>query len=180
MKAQTDNPATRRRFLQLAGGVAVTSVLGRSTAFAARPAERPAPATADPAQVETKIRALRENKYSCSQATFLGICTTFGGSLTEEQLIALSAGFAGGIGRTYNDGTCGALAAGVMAAGFYLPGQAEQAITIAKELFEQFKKREGTVICKDILKKYGGFGNCTNCCLNVGHDVAEMVRNLNA
>lgn len=178
MEAQTINPTTRRRFLQLAGGVAVAGVLSRAPAFAAHAAERPASVPA--AQVEAEIRALREKKYSCSQATFLGICKTFGGSLTEEQLMALSAGFAGGIGRTYNDGTCGALAAGVMAAGFYLPGQPEQAISVAKELFEQFKKREGTVICQDILQKYGGFGNCTNCCLHVGHDVAEILRNRNA
>ena len=94
--------------------------------------------------------------------------------------MALSAGFAGGIGRTFDDGTCGALVAGVMAVGMYLPGQPDKTIRIAKELFERFKKREGTVICKDILQKYGRFTHCTDCCLNVGHDVADILQNRNA
>lgn len=174
METQAGHPTTRRHFLQLAGGVAVAGIFSQAPTFAAHAEERPASLPAA-AQVEAEIRALREKKYSCSQATFLGICKTFGGSLTEDQRMALSAGFAGGIGRTYNDGTCGALAAGIMAVGFYLPGQTEQAITVAKKLFEQFKKREGTVICKDILQKYSGFAHCTDCCLNVGHDVAALL-----
>lgn len=46
------------------------------------------------------ITKLREEGYSCSQATFLGLCRALGSELTDKQLKALSAGFRGGIGKT--------------------------------------------------------------------------------
>lgn len=95
--------------------------------------------------------------------------------MAEEQLLALSTGFAGGIGKTFSDGTCGALVGGVMAVGLYLPGQTDKAVSAGKQLFERFKEKENTVICKDILQKYGGFSNCTNCCVHVGRDVAAIL-----
>lgn len=55
--------------------------------------------------------------------------------------MALSVGFRGGIGRSYNEGTCGALSAGIMALGIYLPTQSEKALALSKELFDHFKKR---------------------------------------
>ena len=173
-------PASRRTFLKLAGSVAVAGVLTHSADAVALSGERnrqqSGAMTVDASRIEAAILDLREKKLSCAQATFLGICKALGSSLTEEQLLALSAGFAGGIGRTYNDGTGGALVGGVMAAGLFLPGQTEKAVTAAKQLFEQFKEREGTVICKEILKKYSGFSNCTNCCVHVGRDVAALLQ----
>ena len=173
------HPTTRRSFLQLAGGIAAAGIFSQAQVFEAHAGERPASLPAA-ARVEAEIRALRERKFSCSQATFLGICKALGSCLSEEEVLALSAGFAGGIGRTYNDGTCGALVAGVMAAGLYLPGQTEQAMADAKKLFEQFRQREESVICKDILKKYNGFAHCTDCCLNVARDVTAILQNRNA
>lgn len=175
MENRTDSTSTRRHFLKLAGGIAVAGALVQSSAFSVFAQERTLSARVTAEQVEAEIIALREKKYSCSQATFLGICKAFGGTLPEEQLLALSAGFAGGIGKTFNDGSCGALVGGVMAVGLYQPGQTEKAVTDGKRLFEQFKEREGTVICKDILQKYGGFSNCTNCCRHVGRDVAAIL-----
>lgn len=175
MENRTHGTSTRRHFLKLASGAALAGVLAQSSAQGASAKGGILPATATAEQVEAQIIALREKKHSCSQATFVGICKAFGGSLTEEQLLALSAGFAGGIGKTFNDGSCGALVGGVMAAGLYQPGQTEKAVTDGKGLFEQFKQREGSVICKDILQKYGGFSNCTNCCRDVGRDVAAIL-----
>lgn len=175
MESTTVNSTARRNFLKLAGGVAVAGVLAHSPAFSALAQERPAYAIATATRVEAEIIALREKKHSCSQATFVGICKALGGTLTDEQLLALSAGFAGGIGKTFNDGTCGALVGGVMAVGLYQPGQTDKAVIDGKRLFEQFKEREGTVICKDILQKYSGFSNCTNCCRHVGHDVVAIL-----
>lgn len=129
-------------------------------------------------KVAQQIRQLREQKYTCSQATFLGICKTLGSDLTEDQIMAISSGFAGGIGRTFNEGTCGALVAGSMALGLYLPGQNEKTIALSKELFDYFKQRQGTVICGNITQKHG-FTRCTGCCICVGEKVAELLQREN-
>lgn len=172
-------PTNRRNFLKLAGGVAVAGVWTHSTGIIAlaqeRHQQRPDAIIVEASQIEAAILDLREKKHSCSQATFLGICKALGGSLAEGQLLALSTGFAGGIGKTFSDGTCGALVGGVMAVGLYLPGQTDKAVSAGKQLFERFKEKENTVICKDILQKYGGFSNCTNCCVHVGRDVAAIL-----
>lgn len=126
-------------------------------------------------KVADKIREYRNQKYTCSQATFLGICKTLGSDLTEEQLMDISAGFAGGIGRTFNEGTCGALTVGTIALGMYLPGESEKSIALSKELFEHFKKQEGTVICGNITQKHG-FTRCTGCCVCIGEKVAEILQ----
>lgn len=125
-------------------------------------------------EIEKTISRLRQRNYSCSQATLLGICQTLGSRLSEEELLALSAGFRGGIGRSYNEGTCGALSAGIMAIGMYFPGEDERTIAQAKELFDHFRQRQGTVICGNIVQKYG-FTRCTGCCLCVGVKVGELL-----
>ncbi len=44
-------------------------------------------------KVRVEITRLREQNYSCSQATLLGICRTLGSNLPEQQIMAFSAGF---------------------------------------------------------------------------------------
>lgn len=126
-------------------------------------------------KVRIEIARLREQNYSCSQATLLGICKALGSSLTEQQIMALSAGFRGGIGRSYNEGTCGALSVGVMALGMYLPDKNEKTIALSKELFDHFKQANGTVICGNIVQRHG-FSRCTGCCLCIGNKVAELLQ----
>lgn len=126
-------------------------------------------------KVADKIRDYRSQKYTCSQATFLGICKTLGCELTEEQLMAVSAGFAGGIGRTFNEGTCGALTVGTVALGMYLKGENEKSIALSKELFDHFMQQEGTVICGNITQKHG-FSRCTGCCVCIGEKVTEILQ----
>lgn len=129
-------------------------------------------------KVSNQVRELRKQQYTCSQATFTGICKTLGSELTDEQLMAISAGFAGGIGRSYNEGSCGALVAGTMALGIYLPGENEKTIALSKELFEHFKQQEGTVICGNITQKHG-FSRCTGCCACVAEKVTELLQREN-
>lgn len=126
-------------------------------------------------KVRVEIARLREQNYSCSQATLLGICKALGSSLTEQQIMALAAGFRGGIGRSYNEGTCGALSAGIMALGMYRPDENEKTIALAKELFDHFKQENGTVICGNIVQQHG-FSRCTGCCLCIGNKVAELLQ----
>lgn len=121
------------------------------------------------------ITQLRNEGYSCSQATFLGLCRALGSELTEKQLKALSAGFRGGIGKTYEDGTCGALTAGIMALGLYTPDDNDKGIALAGELFKHFKDTYGTVKCGDIVGQYQ-FTRCTGCCLCMGEKVVELLQ----
>lgn len=93
--------------------------------------------------------------------------------------MALSAGFRGGIGRSYNEGSCGALSAGIMALGMFLPKENEKTIALSKELFDHFKKEYGTVICGNIVQRHG-FSRCTGCCFHIGDKVAELLRRENA
>ncbi|MFK2517051.1 C-GCAxxG-C-C family protein [Bacteroides fragilis] len=130
-------------------------------------------------KTRAEIARLREQNYSCSQATMLGICRALGSSLTEEQIMALSAGFRGGIGRSYNEGTCGALSAGIMVLGMFLPEENEKTIALSKELFDHFKKEYKTVICGNIVQKHG-FSRCTGCCFHIGDKVEELLQRENA
>lgn len=125
-------------------------------------------------KVQSEIKELRRLKYSCSQATFAGICKGIGCERSDEELMALSAGFRGGIGCSYNEGSCGAFAAGVMALGMYLPKDNAKAIALSHELFCHFKHRLGTVICGNIVYLHG-FDECTKCCLCVGEKVTELL-----
>ena len=127
-------------------------------------------------KVNQAIAQLRKEGYSCSQATLLGLCRTLGSNLTETQIKAISSGLRGGIGRTFEDGTCGALTAGVMALGLYTAScDDEKVVALSKELFEHFKKTYGTVKCGDIVGKFK-FTKCTGCCLCMGEKVMELLQ----
>lgn len=125
-------------------------------------------------KVQSEIKELRQKKYSCSQATFIGICKALGCEQSDEELMALSAGFRGGIGCSYNEGSCGAFTAGVMAIGMYLPKDNAKALALAHELFCYFKSQLGTVICGNIVY-LNGFEKCNKCCLCTGEKVAELL-----
>ena len=45
----------------------------------------------------------------------MGLSRVLGSKFNEKELKAISAGFHGGIGRTFNEGNCGALSVGVVA-----------------------------------------------------------------
>lgn len=124
--------------------------------------------------ISTIICNLRQKDIPCSQATFIGICRIIGCNRTDEDLMALSAGFSGGIGCSYNEGSCGAFVAGVMALGMFLPEDNAKAVALSKELFEHFKRRYGTVICGNIVYR-NGFSACTECCLCIGRKVVELL-----
>ena len=124
--------------------------------------------------ISTVICRLRQKDIPCSQATFIGICRTIGCDRTDEELMALSAGFRGGMGCSYNEGSCGAFVAGVMALGMFLPEDNAKAVALSKELFEHFKHMYGTVICGNIVYK-NGFSACTGCCLCIGEKVVELL-----
>ncbi len=94
------------------------------------------------------------NQFNCSQAVF----TVFGteNGLTEDQCLKAACGFGGGMGRQQI--TCGAVTGAVMALGMKhgkAMGDPEEkkAETYSKtrELFAEFKKLNGSVVCKELL-----------------------------
>lgn len=103
---------------------------------------------------EKALEYFREH-FNCSQAVF----TVFGNEhgLTEDQCLKAACGFGGGIGRQQL--TCGAVTGAVMALGLKYgkaAGDPEErkAETYAKsrELFEAFRKLNGTTNCRELLK----------------------------
>lgn len=92
--------------------------------------------------------------FNCSQSVVAAFADMYG--FTEEQALRMSASFGGGIGRMRQ--TCGA-ACGM----FLLAGLEKSAIdgkdregkaanyALVQELAEEFKKRNGSLICAELL-----------------------------
>ncbi len=128
--------------------------------------------------VKQHIIKLREQKTPCSQATLCGICRSMAESSdmpSEEMLMALSAGLRGGIGRTYNEGTCGALTGAVIALGLLFKDDEAKALELSRELFNDFMNEFGTVICGKITNEHG-LSRCTECCVKAGCCVERMYK----
>ena len=93
--------------------------------------------------------------YNCAQAIFYAHC----GDLQFDKDLALkiASGFGAGMGRKGE--VCGAISGGIIVLGFKY-GSAKKKNHLAKErtyaktreLIDQFQKRHGTYICRDLLK----------------------------
>lgn len=92
--------------------------------------------------------------YNCSQSVVAAFADMYG--FTEEQALRMSASFGGGIGRMRQ--TCGA------ACGIFLLAGLEKGATdgkdregkaanyaLVQQLAEEFKKRNGSIICAELL-----------------------------
>ena len=66
--------------------------------------------------LEEKIRDYREFK-SCSESTLMALCETANVDITQVEMVKLACGFAGGMGGTFDEGTCGAVTGALMANG---------------------------------------------------------------
>jgi len=119
-----------------------------------------------------KIKNYRENGKSCSQATLMGICEVAG--LPVDELYILASGFSGGIGGTFDDGTCGAVTGAIMALGFL--GQDDSKIkAMSKELYNSFKEEYNYVTCGEISKKGEDKSPCVDVCLFAGEKVCKLL-----
>lgn len=129
--------------------------------------------------VKQNILQLRDAKTPCARATLLGICRGLEADiLSEEILTAISSGLRGGIGRTYNEGTCGALTGAVVALGLLFHDDEAKALELSHELFNYFLGEFGTVMCGKITNKHG-LKRCTECCVKAGCRVAVMYKREN-
>lgn len=120
------------------------------------------------------IEELRENK-SCSQSTLMGICKNADCDLTQEQLAILASGFGGGMGGTFDEGTCGALTGAIMALGL-IGNDGGEISSQTKELFNKFKDKYSSVRCDVISKNGDDKSLCTECCLFAGDVVSDLIK----
>lgn len=129
--------------------------------------------------VASRISDLRAGKLSCSQSTLLGLAdgladSEYGNRFPDTATLRkASAGFRGGIGCTYGEGTCGALSGAVMALGF-LSDNEGKATLATQELFNAFQQEFGSVSCGKIRAVYGGT-HCTDCCLFAARKALELI-----
>ncbi len=107
---------------------------------------------------EEKAAELFKKGYNCAQAVATAFCEETG--LSEEQTAKLVSGFGGGMGRMRE--VCGAVSGMVFVLsaleGYSDPnekdGKRDLYATIQR-LADKFKEKEGSLICRDLLKGTG-------------------------
>ncbi len=122
--------------------------------------------------LEEKIRQYRKTK-SCSESTLIGLCETADADITKEEMIKLGCGFAGGIGGTFDEGTCGAVTGALMANGIVIDDTGKIKAN-AKEIFNSFKEEYGTVRCDKISDNGKDKSPCVDCCVFIANKVADL------
>lgn len=105
-------------------------------------------------QHQSRALSLFEGGCQCAQSVFVALCDETG--LSEENALALSASFGGGIGRMRE--TCGALCGLLMALGATLghfpQGDSEgkdRHYRLVQYAAAQFKQRNGSLYCYELL-----------------------------
>ncbi len=101
----------------------------------------------------SKAVELFEHRFMCSQAVFAAFAEQFG--ITEKQALQIGACFGGGMSKAE---VCGACAGALMVLGMKygqfdendLESRAAESAK-ASEFLEEFKKRKGSYICREIL-----------------------------
>jgi C_GCAxxG_C_C family probable redox protein len=126
--------------------------------------------------------ALHDKKYNCCQSVACAFCEELG--VPEEVLFKAGEGF--GLGMGCMDGTCGALSGAVMAAGFKNsdgntedPGTKASTYALSKQMFEIFREKCGSTICRELKGADTGTPLCS-CpdCIRTGVEVAQEVLGL--
>ena len=82
--------------------------------------------------------------YNCAQAVAFVLADQT--DLTEAELLKINSGFAVGMGNM--EATCGALVGAVIMAGLSQGGKGT--VRLAKQMSEQFVKKTGASLCKDL------------------------------
>ena len=103
----------------------------------------------------------------------MGLCETAGADITSDEMTRLGCGFAGGMGGTFDEGTCGAVTGALMANGIVLDEPAKIKSN-AKEIFNAFKDEYGTVRCDKITDGGKDKSPCVDCCVFIAKKVADL------
>ncbi len=123
--------------------------------------------------LEEKIREYRKTK-SCSESTLMGLCETADSDITSDEMTKLACGFAGGMGGTFDEGTCGAVTGALMANGI-ISDDVSEIKANAKEIFNTFKEEYGTVRCDKITDHGKDKSPCVDCCVFIANKVADLL-----
>lgn len=124
-------------------------------------------------QVAKDIEELREEK-NCAQATAMGICKNSDIEVDLDEIANLTAVFGGGIGGTFDEGTCGAVTGCAIALKF-VEENPEKRPAIMKEVFKKFKDEYGSVTCGKISKNGEDKSPCVECCVYTGKLVSDLL-----
>jgi C_GCAxxG_C_C family probable redox protein len=124
--------------------------------------------------LEEKIREYRVFK-SCSESTLMGLCETAGADISAKEMTKLACGFAGGMGGTFDEGTCGAVTGAIMALGLICDDEKE-IVAASKKLFNDFKDKYESVTCGYISKDGDDKSPCVEVCLFAGEKVCEYLK----
>ena len=123
--------------------------------------------------LDEKIREYRVFK-SCSESTLMGLCETAGYPMSQAEMCKIASGFAGGMGGTFDEGTCGAVTGALIANGL-INDDIPKIKSNAKEIFNTFKDEYGTVRCDIISKKGEDKSPCVDCCVFIANKVADLL-----
>lgn len=123
--------------------------------------------------LEEKIREYRKTK-SCSESTLMALCETAEASISTEEMLRLACGYSGGIGGTFDEGTCGALNGALIADGILLEDQ-DKIKANAKILFNSFKEEYGSVCCGVMTNNGDDKSVCVDCCVFIAQKLAELL-----
>jgi C_GCAxxG_C_C family probable redox protein len=92
--------------------------------------------------------------FNCSQAVLTAYCGQFG--MDKEQALRVSGAFGAGMGRMCE--TCGAVTGAIMVIGLKYgkvkvedEPTKEKAYALARELAKEFKARNGSIACRELL-----------------------------
>lgn len=102
----------------------------------------------------TKAQRLFLEGYNCAQSVFAANAPRFG--IAEPDALKISIGLGGGVGRLRQ--VCGAFSACAMLAGLAKSSTApdrqnkEALYAFVQKLAEDFKKRNGSIICAELLQ----------------------------
>ena len=106
--------------------------------------------------------------YNCAQAVACTYCDLVG--VDEELMFRLTEALGGGMGG--QEGTCGAVSGACVLAGMKAstgnlknPNSKKASYELSKEILNQFKEQNGSVICKEIKGKETGkvLRSCSDC-----------------
>ena len=106
----------------------------------------------DPAERESRARALFREGYNCSQSVALAFSDVLSGlvSVSEDQIAALAGGFGGGFARLRE--VCGCVSGMTLVAGALRPSPpTRDTYALVQELARAFGEENGSIVCRELL-----------------------------
>ncbi len=122
-------------------------------------------------RAEKAAELKKSGQYNCAQAVTSVLADQT--SLTEDQLLQVSAGFCAGMGNL--EATCGALIGAGMIAGLKTEGKGTLKIT--RQIQEEFARRSGAIKCRELKTVTDGkpLCACEDCVRNAVNIYGEIL-----